>query len=469
MAEDLILKASLDTSEAEAEAQKLKASLAKVDGVSTSSNAGKALATNMNSAKLASDAMFRSLTAMGGPIGRIAGMMKAFSDSARMLQSIPGGPGGYGGPGGGMSIGAHAWHGGTNLLGGAMAGHAAGAAVAINEEFKANRGLWLKKLYKQYKADPNSLIMPGSSLASAVDKSTYTLVRTLQIIAGQLAENGPPLDASKVGPFSTIAGIRALGASHAANGLAKLEAASLGAGSKLASFAGKLGQAGLVIGTFAAALKTGLDWQKKLYQTEYQREKARKASLDELQSWMKDRTFSHTMRYGTEEQKRKVIEREMGETDAQLAAISAWRASFDKEKQASGIQWTPSAYREAQADEEAARKERDAAQRKMEFGGAKLDRTLSGQVKAESVEAWWLEQTKKKASLKDARLDLDVAKKALSKFTPKAPVTDELTRIGGSIGGGIDYQRSMANSLMSIDRAVAIIRASVTAKHTPYI
>jgi len=51
-------------------------------------------------------------------------------------------------------------------------------------------------------------------------------------------------------------------------------------------------------------------------------------------------------------------------------------------------------------------------------------------------------------------------------------ITDDITRIGGSIGGGMDSQRAMANSLSSIDSAVAAIRSAVTSGNknsTPFV
>jgi len=51
-------------------------------------------------------------------------------------------------------------------------------------------------------------------------------------------------------------------------------------------------------------------------------------------------------------------------------------------------------------------------------------------------------------------------------------ITDDITRIGGSIGGGMDAQRAMANSLSSIDRAVAAIKSSVVGGNknsTPFV
>jgi hypothetical protein len=87
-------------------------------------------------------------------------------------------------------------------------------------------------------------------------------------------------------------------------------------------------------------------------------------------------------------------------------------------------------------------------------------------LKMEDVLAWGEQQQQQLVELNQMMTDVNVKPKdgLTSKFKEKRTssmsiVTDDLTRIGGSIGGGLDSQRSMANSLNNIQTLVGAIKS----------
>lgn len=445
MAEDLILKASLDTSEAEAEAQKLKASLAKVDGVSTSPNAGKALATNMNSAKLASDAMFRSLTAMGGPVGRIAGQLKAFSDSARMLRQAAGSTTG-------VVAGAGAGAGAARL---GFTGTAGAVAVGSGLSKTPLLTAWQKLKEATDRLQAAQLLPKGSTIRignAELGADRYKrLAKIRQLVrAIQLGDSADAIWKK----FNFNVG-------DAGRSVLKFGRQNSAAGKALAPVIGKF------IGLGAAVTAAVAAWTA--FASELKASRAGLAAwgraLDETARRRRDQFYSNDRIPVAERRERAANEMEKITREMNLVVgLGGTKQARTFMTASEGFTWRRAVpiidsggAREAKesADPEmlaAILKEFKDAGRSQEFWGNKF-----AALQARSME------------LEDLIAGFDKDKKAPSKFTPKAPVTDELTRIGGSIGGGIDYQRSMANSLLSIDRAVATIRSAVTTKQTTYI
>jgi len=116
---DLIITATLDAKDVEAKAKQIQTNLKNV-GTGQANQAGKALANNMQSAKLASDAMFRTFTSMGGVIGSIASKLQGFTEAARMLKQASALKGASGASGAGNGLLSSAANVASNLGGGAI-------------------------------------------------------------------------------------------------------------------------------------------------------------------------------------------------------------------------------------------------------------------------------------------------------------------------------------------------------------
>lgn len=86
MSNELIITARLDASDVEKKAKSIENTL-KGSKLNTP-NLGQGLAKNMDAAKLSTDAMFRVIQSMGGPIGSIAGKFKGILEAARMMKPV---------------------------------------------------------------------------------------------------------------------------------------------------------------------------------------------------------------------------------------------------------------------------------------------------------------------------------------------------------------------------------------------
>ena len=420
MPSDLIITATMDVADVEKKAKQLESTISSAKLNNPTAGAG--LAKNMDSAKLSTDAMFRVVQAMGGTTGRIAGQFKAILDSARMMKPVLDQVRSTSNGG----VGSTAANVASNLGGGLLAGKAASIFPSRAEQLDIMKAAQLAGLST---ADIGRFRIPDAAI-KASDAATK-MPSAFQNMSGSL------------GRF-----IRATDLST--KGLIKLGA--VGA---------------LTLASWNAAISA---WKSAAMGTG-----AMSSAMDVLDTKRRNRMYADESAPVAD--RRALMMKEIDKLAEERKLVQGVGGSSQARafmEGATGITWKRLIPQFSGGAREAMKnaKPEDVAKLKEQFKTSGKD------------PSFWATKTLELSDRFDAVSDmvktLDKKSKAsvVSEIEPKSAksaksgvniITDDITRIGGSIGGGMDAQRAMANSLSSIDRAVAAIKSSVSGKSSQYI